>query len=186
MHRMLTTPVAKLTYRDYRALPDDRIRYEILNGVLRMNPSPAPLHQRVSAKLQFLLTAHIERHKLGELFNAPIDVLLGKHDIVVPDLVFVSRARAAIIGDKYLKGPPDLLVEILSPSSTVRDRRVKRDVYARAGVPFYWIVNPTGRTVLELELSAEQYEVAAEVSGNALWRPRLFPKLRMKLGMLWK
>jgi len=115
----------RLTYEDYCDLPDDGLRYEILDGELEIRPSPNIDHQRVSRDLVRILQAHVEARGLGEVFDAPCDVLLAATTIVVPDLVFVSGARAALVTKRAIEGAPDLLVEILSPSSTRRDRHTQ-------------------------------------------------------------
>ena len=186
MHRMLTAKHDKLTYRDYCALPDDGRRYEILDGDLRVSPSPMTPHQRVTARLWAIIDAHARRHGLGEPFIAPTDVLLGPHDVIVPDIAFVSAARRSIVTEKNLKGAPDLIVEVLSPNTAIRDKRDKRAIYARAGVRFYWIIDPKRVSILELELADDAYVTVNEVGADDIWRPRLFPKLRVAVSSLWK
>jgi Uma2 family endonuclease len=132
----------KLGLTEFLALPDDGKRYEILNGELYVSPSPIPRHQKIAMRLGVRLFTALEETGRGSVLAAPCDVVLGKHDIVEPDLIFVSTARLGIIGEKRLKGAPDLLVEILSRRTQIRDRKIKARRYARAGVPVYWIVDP--------------------------------------------
>ena len=94
------------------------------------------------------------------MFFAPLDVILSNFDVVQPDLIFVSNERSHIIQD-YIRGAPDLLVEILSPSTERRDRIVKRELYARHGVPEYWLIDPYAKTIIVLILGADGYDTRA-------------------------
>ena len=140
-------PVLKFTYEDYRTTPEDK-RYELLDGDLLMTPAPNLKHQRVQRRLGSRLERFIEERALGELFFAPCDVVLSDHDVVQPDLLFVSRERAQLLSDgDAVRGAPDLVVEILSPATAGRDRGYKRALYARHGVAEYWLVDPADETI---------------------------------------
>ena len=143
----IPNPAIKFTYEDYRHTPDDK-RYELLDGDLIMAPAPSIGHQRVDMKLGSLLHAFVNERRLGEVLSAPCDVVLSNTDVVQPDLLFVSRERAHIlIGGDNVQGAPDLVVEILSPSTASRDKTLKRSLYARHGVLEYWLVDPNVQTV---------------------------------------
>jgi Uma2 family endonuclease len=186
MHdQMLVGEPVRLTYADFCALPEDGRRYEILDGDLYMSPSVVPLHQRIGFRLARLIDDHVAKRKLGEVFVAPLDVLLSEHDVVEPDVVYVSRERASIVGAANIRGIPDLLVEVLSPGTAERDRTDKRNIYARCGVPFYWIVDPDQRTLVELQLAGKAYATVAEVPAGGTFGPRLFPELKIQLNELW-
>jgi len=141
------------TYDDYIALPDDGKRYEIIDGDVSMTPAPTPSHQTIQLRLGSLLLAYLDRHALGRVFVSPIDLVLSMVDVVQPDLLFVGQSRSNIIAEKNIVGIPNLIVEILSPSSTKRDQKEKLDLYQRYGLPEYWIVDPDSQTV-EVYLSA--------------------------------
>ncbi len=148
-------PIArKLTYADYEKIPDDGHRHEIIEGEEYMTPAPEVPHQRVSRKLERVLDEHVTKHSLGEIFHAPIDVVLSDEDVVQPDIIFISTARSASITRKNIRGAPDLVVEILSPSTAAVDRGPKRALYERAGVTEYWLVDPDVRTVEVRELGS--------------------------------
>jgi Uma2 family endonuclease len=132
----------RLTYADYLRFPEDGLRHEIINGEHYVTASPATRHQRISRNLLYLIQSYLERHPIGEVFSAPFDALLSDVDIVVPDLLFLSNERARFLTSKNLQGPPDLVIEILSPSTSARDRTLKHDLYERAGVQEYWLVDP--------------------------------------------
>jgi Uma2 family endonuclease len=186
MHTSLVPEPIKLNYQDFCALPDDGRRYEILDGDLYMSPSPATLHQRVVGRLLVLLSEHVRQMNLGEVFVAPYDVLLDEQNIVEPDLIYVANANVSIITEKNIQGAPDLLVEIVSPSTIERDTRDKRNLYARCAVPNYWIIDPRRTSVIELRHVDKAYGAVAELSGDATWTPVIFPQLQIKLQDLWR
>ncbi len=136
------------TYKDYCRLPEDGWRYEVIRGRLYMTPAPRTRHQKTQLKLSSSMDQFVTARNLGEVFAAPIDVILpGLAEPVQPDIIFISRKRLKIIKEKYVKGAPDLLVEILSPTSWHADRNVKSEVYAKAGVKEYWIIDAEKREV---------------------------------------
>ena len=130
----------RLTYDDYVNFPDDGRRHELLDGEHIVTPTPVSGHQRVSIRLATALHAFVQQHRLGEVLAAPFDVILSDHDVVEPDLLFVSNERRAIVQD-WVRGAPDLVVEILSPSTRRLDEVTKRHLYDRFGVREYWIVD---------------------------------------------
>ena len=134
------------TYEDYCATPDDQ-RYELLNGELMRLPTPNMAHQRVLGRLGIRLSQFTQEHGLGELFLAPFDVVLSDTDVAEPDLLFISRAREHTLTDENVRGAPDLVIEILSPSTADRDLGYKHDLYGRHGVLEYWVVDPMTKTV---------------------------------------
>ena len=142
-----TEPVVKFTYEDYLTTPEDE-RYELLDGHLIMIAAPNLKHQRVQRNLGQKLNQFIQERDLGELFYAPCDVFLSSTDVVQPDLLFVSREREHLLSDgEKVRGAPDLVIEILSPSSVETDRGAKRDLYGAHGVAEYWLVDPIAETV---------------------------------------
>jgi Uma2 family endonuclease len=137
----------KLTYEDLVALPEDGLRHEILDGEHVVSPSPSLRHQTIVLNLAHAILPHVRQHRLGRVFIAPLDVLLGKHDVVEPDLLFVSGDRSEILAAANVQGAPDLHVEVLSSWSRRRDEVVKRERYERLGVAEYWVVDPEAETV---------------------------------------
>jgi Uma2 family endonuclease len=137
-----------LTYDDLLAMPDDGQRYEIINGELIVNPAPTSGHQRVFFQLARLLDEYAQATGAGEVFLAPLAVKLGRFDVVEPDLVFLAASRPRVPdADNAIDYAPDLVVEILSPSSRSTDRVKKMALYARSGVREYWIADPDQRTL---------------------------------------
>ncbi len=148
-----------LTYDDLCQMPDDRNRYEIIGGELIVSPSPNRAHQTISMLLSRMVGNHVAAHRLGNVFAAPVDVQLSPHNVVQPDLLFIRQDRLGIYGpDGPVEGPPDLVVEIISPSSRVMDRIRKAALYADSGVPEYWLVDPERREFQILTLDQGRYE----------------------------
>lgn len=182
-----TRPAIPYTYEDYRTLPEDMSRrYELLHGELYMVPAPTTRHQRIVRDLGFLLHAFVRDQGLGELFYAPVDVILGQGDareVAQPDLVFITAARADIVKLHGIEGAPDLVVEVLSPGTEERDRGYKRTLYARHGVREYWIVDPEARTV-DVHADAATAPRRDEADGS-LSSP-LFPGLAIALPEIFR
>ena len=170
-------PQGSWTYDDYAALPDDGIRYEIVNGVLVMTPAPSPEHQSISVRLTHYLFVHAELAGLGRVFAAPIDVDLGSKNVFQPDVVVVLNEHLDKVQAKKIVGAPDLVVEIASPSTAVIDRLSKYDAYARAGIAEYWIVKPTRRTVEVLVLEGGEYRSLGVFNGQQTLPSRIVPDL---------
>lgn len=139
------------THGDYAAL-DDPDRHQLIGGRLVKEPAPTIYHQRISGNLFLSMASHVRARGLGEVFAAPVDVRLGDYDTYQPDILFVSAAHAAIIGDRTIDGAPDLIVEVLSPSNAYYDLRHKKHVYHESGVEEYWIVDPIEQVVEIYEL----------------------------------
>jgi Uma2 family endonuclease len=135
------TEKKKYTYEDYLKTPEDEI-YELIEGELLMTPSPIPKHQRISRELEFEILKFVKANDLGEVFYAPCDVYLDDENVIQPDILFISKERLNIIGEKNIQGAPDLVVEIISENTAYRDLVQKKKLYARFGVKEYWIVIP--------------------------------------------
>jgi Uma2 family endonuclease len=160
-------PQGAWTYADYCALPDDGRRYEIVDGVLYMTPSPKEAHQAISMLLSMHLAAHVQRGGLGRVYAAPFDVRLGPGTVVQPDVIVVLNDNLDIITPDNIDGAPDLVIEIASPSTTGYDRRQKQDAYAAAGVDEYWLVDPAARTIEVLRLEGNAYRSLGAFRGQA-------------------
>lgn len=151
-------PQGRWTYADYKRLPQDGWRYEVIEGELHMAPAPRPKHQKVGMHLSSSMHQHAKHRGLGAVLTAPIDVILaGYASPVQPDILFIRKDRLHIIQDEYVEGPPDLVVEILSPSNWLDDRRTKFRLYAQAGVLEYWLVDPEARSVEVFRLEGARY-----------------------------
>jgi Uma2 family endonuclease len=153
---MPPTPLPELALRSqdatwdrarWETLPPDGNRYEVIDGVLYMSTAPSFFHQWIVRQLLLLLHEQVDRAGRGTTIMAPIGVFMPGCDPVQPDLLVVSAADRGIIRGGRIEGVPALLVEVQSPSSVGYDDRVKRQAYARAGVPEYWIVNLVDRQI---------------------------------------
>ena len=181
---MKTARLKEWTYEDFMALPEGGpVRYELIEGDLCMTPAPNPRHQKISGNLFGIVWNFLRTNPLGEVFAAPVDVVFSQEppQVVEPDLVFLSKEHGSLITETNLQGAPDLLVEILSPTTSLRDRREKLALYERFGVPEYWIVNPERNTVQVFRLSGGRYAEALEFGlGDRLETP-LLPGLSIPL-----
>jgi Uma2 family endonuclease len=181
-------PAAPFTYAQLvrlREKLDDHNRYEIIDGDLQVTPAPAPEHQWVSSGFHRVLSTHVWDHRLGMVFSAPLDVLFTDFNVVEPDIVYITAEQIERIGRRGIEEAPTLVVEVLSPSTTARDRGIKRALYERQGVPHYWLAHPTRRSLEVRELRGSQYELMATLTGHAEFRPALFPGLVIPLGEIW-
>ncbi|MQA89403.1 MAG: hypothetical protein GEU90_04090 [Gemmatimonas sp.] len=168
---MATQPEEKRwTYSEFARLPDDGKRYEVIAGELYVSPSPRTLHQLISSRLSRALGGFVEKHGLGWVLAAPVDVLFAEGNYMVPDLVFVPRERVGIVSDRGIEAAPDLIVEIVSPSSARVDRGPKLQQYMRFGVPLYWVVDPDAGHVEVHQLLGSHAEPLIEAEILA-WRP---------------
>ncbi len=165
--------------------PDDGRRYEVIDEVLYVTPPPAWGHQRGLHKLSFYVTSYVYEHDLGEVAQAPVGVVLDDGNGLQPDLVYVSRERLQIISQRGVEGAPDLVVEVLSPSTRSRDQGIKMRCYAAAGVPHYWLLDYRRRQLEAYRLGALGYELTGTYGPGDTFRPELFPGLRIPIDDLW-
>jgi Uma2 family endonuclease len=166
----------KLTYEDYVRIPEDGKRHEIIDGVHYVSGTPYLRHQRVLRRLLYRIGVFVEDHRLGEIFFAPTDVVLSPHDIIQPDLLFVSNERSSILTEANIQGAPDLLIEILGERNRRLDEVIKRRAYERFGVREYWIFDPRWKTAQVWERTGENFRRKSRLSaaaGDVLTTPLL-------------
>lgn len=173
----------KLEYDDLAAAPQDGQRYELMNGDLFVTPSPSPFHQRVSKRLQRQLEAYFEPRDFGEVFNAPLDVILSRKDVVEPDLIVVDRP--AQISKRGIEGAPLLAVEVVSPSTVDMDRELKPARLAHFGIQHYWIVDPAARTIEIFRLAGDRYELIARLGPDDRFEHPDWPGLEIAAAAIW-
>lgn len=161
---MTTLPRGRaLTVKDLEAMPDDGNRYELIDGVLTVSPSPGIPHQWVAGELLTLLTAQCPSDL--KVLASPLDVL-SPDTAVQPDVLV---ARRTDLTGKYLMVPPLLVIEVLSPSSSIHDVNVKFGRYERFGIPSYWVVDPERLTLVAWQLHGERYVEVADVGPEDEW-----------------
>jgi Uma2 family endonuclease len=179
---MRTGTKTRLNDDDYRAIPPDGKRYELIDGDVQVTRAPSPSHQRLVLRLARGLEDQLRPP--AEVFVAPVDVILTPHDIVQPDLMVV--ANPAQVSARGIEGPPLLVVEVLSLTTSVYDRTTKAHRYAVRGIPHYWIVDPETRAVECFRREAGAYQrVGAFGSPETLTHPD-FAGLELDRGSLWR
>ena len=146
----------KFTHADLLVMPDDGKRREIVDGELFVTPSPLSKHQLIVSIIASAFFLYLDDHPIGRLFMAPLDVIFGEYDVLEPDLLFILNEHRGIIQD-WVRGAPDLVIEVLSPTTARQDRGPKLKAYARFGVPEYWIVDPDNRAVEVYRLAQAGY-----------------------------
>ena len=175
----------RYTYDDYLKTPDDK-RYELIEGELYMTPSPITNHQRISRKIEFLLEKFVTENELGEIFDAPYDVYFDDENVVQPDILFISKDRLNIIGDKNLQGAPDLVIEILSESNAYRDLIQKKKLYSKHGVKEYWIVVPGEKTIDIHILKDKAYQLYQTLGEDETLESQILKGFKMELKAIFK
>lgn len=175
----------KVTYSDYLQFPDDGKRYEVIDGDVSVTPGPNTEHQDVLGRLFVVLTLHMRRTKAGKVLIAPCDVVFDQATVVQPDLLYVSQGRRAIVQKAKIAGAPDLVVEILSPSTAVSDRSLKLKTYEKHSVAHYWILDPATRGLEEYVLVEGKYRLVSKLAGPVPFEPRVLPGLTIALGEVW-
>jgi Uma2 family endonuclease len=184
---MLQGMSAPMTYEDLSLLPDDGLRHELIDGVHYVTASPVARHQRILRRLAVAIENWLTDHPTGEMFFAPLDVVLSRYDVVVPDLIYVSAARSEGLEAKGLFAAPDLAVEILSPSTRHRDETLKRQLYDRVGVVEYWLIDPD-RDLVDISRrdrgQLRPASVLTALNDDELTSP-LFPGFTMRLRALF-
>jgi Uma2 family endonuclease len=131
---------------DYFNLPEGS-PYQLIEGELVMTPAPITYHQTISRNLERIIFNHVEKNNSGFAYDAPIDVYLDDNNAYQPDIIFISRQNSSIIKDKGILGAPDLIIEILSMSTSYYDTEIKKDIYEKSGVKEYLIIDPIKQTV---------------------------------------
>ncbi len=151
-----------ITYADYRELDtDDCLWYELLHGELVKKSAPSPRHQSASMNLSSLMHTFAKQQRLGAVYCAPIDVFVDEYNAPQPDILFIANANKHIVTHDGIMGAPDLVVEILSPSSIRYDRGMKQRLYQRLGVQEYWILDPKNSSIEVYRLIEGMYDLVS-------------------------
>lgn len=179
----MSTVAPPLTYDDLLRMPDDGKRYELIDGELIEMTSPEAIHQRLLGRLFRVLDDFVTDRDLGEVFVAPLDVRFAPPNTVQPDLVYLSYARFGVVESRPIDGVPDLIVEILSPSTREYDEGRKAQLYERFGVPEYWLVDAEQRAIRGKALVDGRYEPMTQ-EGD-VFRSRLLAGLVIEVGSLF-
>jgi Uma2 family endonuclease len=172
---------AKMNYDQLCLLPEDGNQHELFDGELVMTPSPRPRHQDIVVKLTTRLAAYMEPRSLGKLYVAPLDTIMDEYTVVQPDILFVSRERVAEVVKEWIEGAPDLVVEVLSPSTFHKDLRRKMGVYSQFGVKEYWIVDPEEQTIALYERAGEKLQLTRQFAAGETFRSPLLPGFELEV-----
>ena len=170
----------KFTHADLLLMPDDLKRREIIDGDMFTTPSPTWRHQLISGNILFAFLRHLEVHSVG-IAVTHLDVILSDYDVVEPDLLFILNEHRNVIQD-WIRGAPDLVIEILSPITEATDRGPKLKVYARFGIPEYWIVDPEKNAIEVYRLEERTYRLAQIVQGQETLTSPLLPEFALEVG----
>jgi Uma2 family endonuclease len=178
----------KMTAEQFLMLGEDPpgIRLELANGDIVVSPSPAFDHSYTDTKLRAILVAHIEANDLGALVG-DVDTIFDDLNVRRPDIIFVAKSQLPLLSKQRhgLHFPPELCIEILSPASATLDQTEKFDLYARSGVPHYWIVDPKGHTFEAYKLAAKKYACVTSGREKEIIKAPPFPSLKIPLGKIW-
>lgn len=183
---VMATVTKGWTSADLADVPEDQTgrRYEIIDGELIVTPSPVPRHELLAVRLTLRFGNYVEARRLGQVWGDRVDIKLAEGEaLVIPDLSFIRRDRLGIVGPTAIDGVPDLVLEILSPSTRHRDLGEKMALYARYGVTEYWVVDPEARSVRVLILNGDRYEAVEQPPGLA--RSRVLPGLDVDIAALF-
>lgn len=181
----MKTAYEKKTYPDYLKLPEEK-RYELIDGELLMVPAPLTVHQRVSLRLAEKLSEYVRKNNLGEIFYAPVDVVLSQHDVVQPDLLFIAEDRKQIITETNVQGAPDIVIEIISPASVDRDRFVKKALYLKHKTREYWLVDPDQGCIEVLSFENEEYRLLGIFADGDILNSPIFLSLDLDVRSIFK
>jgi Uma2 family endonuclease len=177
---MIVRPDAPpLTVAEYKNLPETGPRYQLIEGDLYMAPAPNRFHQDISRNLQSAFDRYLEVNPIGVLYNAPFDVYLTDTDVFQPDLLIVLNANRNILTDSGAEGPPDFVVEILSPKTRQLDLVNKKRVYARLGVKELWIIDPEPGTIDLYRLAENADKPIQTIYPSGVLETPLLPGFRL-------
>jgi Uma2 family endonuclease len=184
-----SSPGVKLTYADFVRFPDDGLRHELIDGEHYVTPAPNTRHQAILGQLHLVIGNWLESHPIGRVFFAPFDVVVSNFDVVEPDLLYLSHARAGdVLTPRHIRGVPELVVEIASKGTRKRDETIKRRLYERSGVTEYWVVDPQVDVVRVYRRVSDGFGAPVALSreaGDVLTTP-LLPGLEIPLGRVFR
>jgi Uma2 family endonuclease len=184
---MIVRPHAPpLIEEDYYNLPENGLRYQLIEGELHMAPAPNLYHQSISGNLEFILRSYLQREPVGVLLHAPVDVFFDRENIWQPDIFVVLNARRHILKEKRCEGAPDFVVEILSPNNRELDLHTKKTVYARHGVTEYWIADPRPNKLIVYRFDEDVNAPIARIQSPSRATSLLFPGLSVDLEAVFR
>jgi Uma2 family endonuclease len=181
-----TIETVRLTAGDYRALPAERGRCQLIDGELLMDPAPNSYHQEIVWNLSQVLGSYLREHPIGRVYLAPYDVYLSEHDVVQPDLLFLTSARQNLRQEDGLHGAPDLVIEVLSVATSQLDKKRKRAIYARTGVQEMWLVDPVLQQIHRYDFARNQTKAVQLVEDDEAFTTPLLPGLNISASEIFQ
>ncbi|MDP9406087.1 MAG: Uma2 family endonuclease [Actinomycetota bacterium] len=181
---MAAPPAPRYTYDDLERFPDDNLRRELIGGELIVTPAPRPSHQEIADELTYRLRAYTKTHG-GRANSAPLDVVFAPADVVEPDVVFLTAQRLHLVGERYIEGPPDVVVEVSSPSTRHLELVRKRDLYERYGVAEYWYVDLDAERIAVHRLTGDRYADPTFVPRGDVLESPLLPGFSLPVAELF-
>ncbi len=186
----MVTELKQISVNEFRDLEydeNDRDFYELIDGFVVRKSTPKPIHQSVSMNLCLQLGKYLNKNKLGELFASPIHVFLDDSNAFQPDLVFIPTDSQHFITDDGIIGVPDLIIEIISPSSVLRDRIDKKNVCEKLKVKEYWIIDPQNQEIEIYSVQNGRYELLSAVSVfEGTLKSNIFERISINLADLFE
>ncbi|MBM3853284.1 MAG: Uma2 family endonuclease, partial [Verrucomicrobia bacterium] len=181
-----TATVERLTAEDYRTMPDDGRRYQLVDGEIHMAPAPNSYHQEIIWNLSQILGSHLRQHPAGRIYLAPYDVYLSENDVVQPDLLFLAASRLSLRQEDGLHGAPDLVIEVLSPATSQLDKKAKRALYARTGVKEMWLVDPILQQIHLYDFARDPARAVRLIEDDESFESPLLPGLRVNAAEVFR
>jgi len=190
---MAVLTASKITVKEFFEMDlEEGYDYDLINGIILRTQSsvnkkpPKPIHQNASMNLSRILSIHVFENKIGKLFASPIDVYFDNYNNTQPDILFIKKERLFIITERGIEGAPDLIVEILSPSTFKRDKKEKFDLYMRFGVSEYWIVDPYYKSIEVFELENNNYKLAFEASESGMIQSKVLEGFSLEISTVFE
>jgi len=181
----------KLAYQEFRKIEfddNDPFSYELINGTIVQKQSPTISHQRISRKIERALDDYAAKNHSGEMLHAPLDVVLDDNNAYQPDIIFIKKERSFILDTKeeVVRGAPDLVIEILSPSTASEDKGRKKDNYEIHGVREYWLVEPRNKSVEVYALEDDRYRLVAYLEAAGIVKSRVLEGFELEISQIFE
>ena len=173
----------KYTIKDFEQLPEGS-PYQLIDGELIMSPSPIPYHQEIALKLGSKILSFVEKNDLGKVYLS-LDVSISETEIYQPDIIFISKENLDIIGEKRIEGAPDVVIEILSPSTAYYDLIHKKNIYQQSGIKEYWIIDPIEKFIEIFENSGKDFTSIQKTKGDELVKSKMIKDFQIKTGEIF-
>lgn len=183
----MVVSTARMKARQFLDLGEDPegVRLELVDGEIAVSPGAIPSHSHIIVTLSYFLTHHVRQNKLGRILQ-DIDTIIDDYNVRRPDILYFSSDRTHLIGKKAIEGPPDLCIEVLSPTSITIDRQDKFNQYQQLGVLHYWIIDPASRSIESFSLASGAFQPSGTFKNGDIARLPPFLDLQIPLTELWQ